>query len=270
MLHRPHEQRGKNFPDLSEDEMKGGALNFILNRLNNSGYAFSFNLYNAANFGTPQNRERVIIVCSRDGSKPPFLTPTNSENGDFDLPKWNTVKSAIKDLSEHDHLNFPEKRLKYYRLLEEGQNWRNLPIDIQKEAMGKSFYSGGGKTGFLRRLAWEKPSPTLVTHPAMPATDLAHPVENRPLSIQEYKRIQEFPDNWELAGPLIQQYKQVGNAVPIGLGYAVGLLITNLLSNKNIKDVNEFKYSRYKNTSDTDWLSDFENRKKELQLSLIA
>ncbi len=40
------------------------------------------------------------------------------------------------------------------------------------------------------------PAPTLVTHPAMPATDLAHPVENRPLSIEEYKRIQEFPDDW--------------------------------------------------------------------------
>ena len=49
----------------------------------------------------------------------------------------------------------------------------------------------------------------------MPATDLGHPVEDRPLSVQEYKRIQEFPDNWKLSGNLRNQYKQIGNAVPV-------------------------------------------------------
>nr|WP_255471657.1 DNA cytosine methyltransferase [Endozoicomonas sp. OPT23] len=257
MDHRPHDKRGLSFPDLSQDELKGGALNFILNRLENSGYGYSFNLYNSANFGTPQIRERVIIVCSRNGVKPPFLTPTHSENGEYGLAKWNILKDSIKDLKNHDHLTFPEKRLKYYRMLSEGENWKNLPTEIQKEAMGKSFYSGGGKTGFLRRLAWKKPSPTLVTHPAMPATDLAHPEEDRPLSIQEYKRIQEFPDNWKLQGPIIQQYKQVGNAVPLSLGYAVGTLIKNLLTNKEVIRMDNFKYSRYKNTSDDDWKREF-------------
>lgn len=259
MNHRPHDKRGEGYPDLSEDELKGGALNFIINQLKNSGYGFSFNLYNSANFGTPQIRERVIIVCSRDGKKPPYLVPTHSENGEYGLPKWKTLKSCLSNIQKHDHLNFPEKRLRYYRMLKPGQNWRNLPVELQKEAMGKSYYSGGGKTGFLRRLAWNKPSPTLVTHPAMPATDLAHPVEDRPLSIQEYKRIQEFPDNWELAGPLIQQYKQVGNAVPISLGYAVGSLVRNLLSGIDTIQFEGFKYSRYKRTSDIEWIADFEN-----------
>ena len=134
---------------------------------------------------------------------------------------------------------------------------RALRQDLQKEAMGKSYYSGGGKTGFLRRLGWDKPSPTLVTHPAMPATDLAHPVEDRPLSVEEYKRIQEFPDSWDLAGPIIQQYKQVGNAVPLSLGYAVGKLIFNLLHEIEVLPVNNFKYSRYKNTSDSEWKTQF-------------
>ncbi len=257
MEHRPHNQRNKGYPNLSEDELKGGALNFIINRLENSGYSYSFNLYNAANFGTPQIRERVIIVCSRDGKRPPYLTPTHSENGEYGLPKWNTLRKCISKLKRHNHINFPEKRLKYYRMLAPGQNWKNLPIKMQKEAMGKSYYSGGGKTGFLRRLAWDKPSPTLVTHPAMPATDLAHPTENRPLSIQEYKKIQEFPSSWELAGPLIQQYKQVGNAVPVSLGYAVGKLIYNLLNNIPIEQYPEFQYSRYKNTNENDWKLEF-------------
>ncbi len=257
MDHRPHDKRGDGFPDLNEDELKGGALNFIINRLEQSGYGYSFNLYNSANFGTPQIRERVIIICSRDGKKPPFLIPTHSEKGDFGLPKWRPLKSCISNIKRHDNLNFPEKRLKYYRLLKAGQNWKNLPLELQKEAMGKSFYSGGGKTGFLRRLAWDKPSPTLVTHPAMPATDLAHPVEDRPISVQEYKRIQEFPDSWELAGPIIQQYKQIGNAVPIGLGFAVGDLIMKLIQGVDVIPINGFKYSRYKNTSDTEWIAEF-------------
>jgi DNA (cytosine-5)-methyltransferase 1 len=256
--HRPHDQRGAMFPDLSTDELKGGALRFILKRLETAGYAFSFNLYNSANFGTPQVRERVIIVCSRDGNEPPYLTPTHSENGELRLPKWRDLRSCISNIKKHHHLNFPEKRLHFYRMLKPGQNWRNLPTELQKEAMGKSFYSGGGKTGFLRRLAWNKPSPTLVTHPAMPATDLAHPVENRPLSIEEYKRIQEFPDSWELAGPLIQQYRQVGNAVPVSLGFAVGKLIKHLLASEKITKITEFPYSRYKNTSHTQWIEMFE------------
>ncbi|VAW76748.1 DNA-cytosine methyltransferase [hydrothermal vent metagenome] len=259
MDHRPHDQRGPEFPDLSEDELKGGALNFVLTTLKRSGYSYSFNLYNAANFGTPQVRERVVIVCSRDGKQPPFLTPTHAENAEHNLLKWKTFRQATSDLAQQHplHLNFPEKRLKYYRLLKPGQNWKNLPKNLQKEAMGKSYYAGGGKTGFLRRLAWDKPAPTLVTHPAMPATDLAHPEENRPLSIQEYKKLQEFPDNWELAGPLVQQYKQVGNAVPASLGFAIGALIRNLITGTSIKSYPGFKYSRYKNTNNTEWEHEF-------------
>jgi DNA (cytosine-5)-methyltransferase 1 len=241
----------------NENELKGGALNFILSKFKKFGYGYSFNLYNAANFGTPQTRERIIIICSRNGITPPFLTPTHSKNGEYGLAKWKTLESCLKNIDEHNYINFPEKRLKYYRMLESGQNWRNLPEELQKEAMGKSYYLGSGKTGFLRRLAWNKPSPTLVTHPAMPATDLAHPEEDRPLSIQEYKRIQEFPDSWELAGPLIQQYKQVGNAVPVSLGLAVGELVINLINDVEIIQFNDFKFSRYQNTNHIDWEKQF-------------
>lgn len=265
LKHRPHDQRGSSFPDLSEDELKGGALNFVLSKFKLSGYSYSFNLYNSANFGTPQIRERVIIICCKNDGDIPFLQPTHAEHGEYNLPKWKTVEEAIQGIKSHSHLNFPEKRLKYYRLLRSGQNWRDLPVELQKEAMGKSYYSGGGKTGFFRRLAWDKPSPTLVTHPAMPATDLAHPEENRPLSIQEYKRIQEFPDDWTLAGSLVQQYKQIGNAVPISMGYAVGKLINSLIQKETIENYPNFKYSRYKNTSNCAWEREF-NRRKSLKI----
>ena len=268
MQHRPHDQRGSGFSSLELDELKGGALHYILGRLKQSGYSYSFNLYNAANFGSPQIRERVVIVCVKDMHRIPYLTPTHSENGEYSLPKWRTFREAVQGIKQHNHINFPDSRLKYYRMLKPGQYWKNLPQDIQKEALGKSYYSGGGKTGFLRRLAWDKPSPTLVTHPAMPATDLAHPEENRPLSIEEYKRIQEFPDEWILAGPIVQQYKQVGNAVPKSLGIAIGRLAYALIEGRKIKEYIGFRYSRYQRTSNTEWENDFSEAAESAKCSM--
>lgn len=273
--HRPHDMRGKNFPSLSQDEQRGGALLFITQRLREAGYSISFNLYNAANFGSPQRRERVVIACSRDGEKLPYLTPTHSEKSLYDLPRWRTLREALEDLpkNEHHFVKFPEKRLKYYRLLKPGQYWRDLPEELHQEALGASYHSGGGKTGFYRRLAWDKPAPTLVTHPAMPATDLAHPEEDRPLSIEEYKRIQEFPDDWAIAGSLLDQYRQVGNAVPCSLGRAIArMLLTHLKEQVPIIYPN-FPYSRYHKTDDVSWTIDTlgyleESPEKQLSLNL--
>lgn len=260
LKHRPHNMRGEKNKRLTADELPGGALNEITSRLQKAGYAVTFNLYNAANFGTPQKRERVVIICSRDGKKVPYLEPTHSEDGNLGLKKWVTFRQAVKGLNKEDQefIKFPEKRLKYYRLLKAGENWKSLPIELQKEAMGKSFYSGGGKTGFLRRLAWNKPSPTLVTHPAMPATDLSHPDENRPLSVEEYKRLQEFPNNWHIEGSILDKYKQIGNAVPVGLGYAIGKHLLKLMNDEEIRNFEGFKYSRYNRTCDTKWRNEFE------------
>jgi DNA (cytosine-5)-methyltransferase 1 len=264
---RPYEERGDAFPALSVDEWPGGALAYVLEWLNRIGYGVRFNLYNSANYGVPQVRERVILVASRDGSKVPFLSPTHSSDESYGLKKWLTFAEAVEGLDAKQAIatKFPEQRLKYYRLLGPGQYWKHLPQELQIEALGKSYYLGGGKTGFLRRLAWDKPSPTLVTHPAMPATDLAHPVEDRPLSIQEYKRVQMFPDDWALSGNLIQQYKQIGNAVPVGLGLAVGRAIVNHMNGEQSKqDFIGFPYSRYKNTDDITWVKE-NNKSKEKQ-----
>jgi len=260
-------------------ELKGATMFYVYNRLRAAGYRLSFNLYNSANYGTPQIRERVIIICSRVNERVPYLKPTHSQNGDFGLPRWKTLKQAISNLngSNTDFIKFPEKRLKYYRMLKAGQNWRDLSEEMQKEALGKSYHLGGGKTGFFRRLDWDKPSPTLVTHPAMPATDLSHPEEDRPLSVQEYKRIQEFPDKWEIKGNLVNRYKQIGNAVPVSVGEAIGRLILELKKDQVSENLPNFKYSRYLKTSHQEFIRDFINRghklieeKKVRQLSLFS
>ncbi|MEB3294782.1 MAG: DNA cytosine methyltransferase [Synechococcales bacterium] len=257
LKHRPHEMRGKNFAPLSQDEQPGGALLSIAHKLKEAGYSISFNLYNAANFGSPQQRERVVIACSRDGKKLPYLTPTHSEKRLYGLPPWRTLREVLAGLSEKNQhfVKFPEKRLKYYRLLKPGQYWRDLPEELHPAAMGTAYHSGGGKTGFYRRLAWDKPSPTLVTHPAMPATDLAHPDQDRPLSIEEYKRIQEFPDDWIIAGTLLDQYRQVGNAVPCSLGRAIARMILTHLQGEDPILYPNFPYSRYRETDDLSWMN---------------
>jgi len=181
--------------------------------------------------------------------------PTHSQDGAFGLPKWSTLREALAGLNPKsgDHEVFPEDRLRFYRLLSPGQYWKHLPKEMHREALGGSLDSGGGKTGFYRRLAWDKPSCTLVTSPTMPATDICHPDEDRPISVQEYKRIQQFPDDWIVCGSLTDQYKQIGNAVPVGLGEAVGkLILAHMAGNAKHPPVG-FPFSRYKGTDEVSW-----------------
>jgi DNA (cytosine-5)-methyltransferase 1 len=227
----------------------------VLGMLRRGGYGVSFNLYNSANFGVPQSRERVIMVCSRDGEKLPHLVPTHSQDGSFGLPKWRSLRDALKgiDPKTGNHDEFPEERLRFYRMLGPGQYWKHLPKELHREALGRSLDSGGGKTGFLRRLDWDKPSCTLVTSPTMPATDICHPVEDRPLSVQEYARIQQFPDNWVVCGSMADRYKQIGNAVPVGLGEAVGRAILAHIEGRDEHPPSGFPFSRYKCTDEVSW-----------------
>jgi DNA (cytosine-5)-methyltransferase 1 len=254
MAHTPHSARGPDWVP-NPEERAGGVLMHVLGMLRAGGYGVSFNLYNAANFGVPQSRERVILLCSRDGKKLPHLMPTHSQDGSFGLPKWRTLRDALEDIDPKagDHEQFPEDRLRFYRLLGPGQYWKHLPEDLHREALGGSLDAGGGKTGFLRRLDWNKPSCTLVTSPTMPATDICHPVENRPLSVQEYARIQQFPDDWIFCGSLADRYKQIGNAVPVGLGEAVGRAILAHIAGKDEQPPVGFPFSRYKGTDEISW-----------------
>lgn len=243
------------YGDIAEP-IKGGALCVIMDRLEEAGYTMSFELYNAANFGAPQIRERVVMIGKRGTEKVSYLEPTHDEKSSFGLQPWRTLKDAFKSLPEnvtHHAIEFPEKRLKYYRMLKEGQYWKDLPPEMQKEAMGNVYLLGGGRTGFYRRLGYNRPSPTLVTNPAMPATDLCHPTEERPISVEEYSCIQEFPASWKICGPILEQYKQIGNAVPIKLGEAIARRILADMHGEKYTPPKGYAYSRYKNTSEVEW-----------------
>lgn len=256
LIHRPHTERGPDYPPLTAEEKPGGALLKILSVLREYGYETTFNLYSTANFGVPQTRERVIFFASRDGKKIPYMRPTHDQTGNQGLEKWMPLRTALSNLSvdQSEGAKFPESRLKYYRMLEAGENWKNLPVSAQKKAMGKSFFSGGGKTGFYRRLSLDKPSPTLVTAPTMPATDLCHPTELRPLSVAEYAAIQTYPENFVLSGRTADKYRQLGNAVPVAFAKAVAQHLLDFDGGKIKTMSDQIRFSRYLDTDHVSWL----------------
>ncbi|MFM6040526.1 MAG: DNA cytosine methyltransferase [Sphaerospermopsis kisseleviana] len=236
LRHRPINQRGKDYPPLETDEMPGAALKVVLSEMQAIGYNIVYNLLEAADYGVPQNRERVIFIGSRDGETATFPIPKYCKNGQT-LPKWRTLKDALTGLvdAEPEFMSYSENRLKYLKLLKAGQNWRHLPEELKKEAMGGAYNSGGGKVGFYRRLSWDKPSPTITTSPHQKATDMCHPVELRCLTVRESARIQTFPDDWIFYGSVSSKYKQIGNAVPVLLAKEIGSYLFKLIHGNKSK-----------------------------------
>ena len=139
-----------------------------------------------------------------------------------------TLETVTKTVSKGQ--KYPEKKQRVMELVPMGGYWKDLPVATQKEYMGKSFYSGGGKTGMARRLSLDEPALTLTCSPSQKETERCHPTETRPLTIREYARIQTFPDTWEFAGAMSAQYNQIGNAVPVNLAYALGRSLIRLLN----------------------------------------
>lgn len=228
--HRPINQRGREYLPLEAEEMPGAALKIVLIEMKALGYSVVYNLLEAADYGVPQNRERVIFIGSRDGEPVTFPLATHSKDG-IKLHKWRTLREGLMGLvdPQPEFTPYSENRLKYLRLLKAGQNWRYLPEELKQEAMGGAYKSGGGKVGFYRRLSWEKPSPTVTTSPHQKATDMCHPVELRPLSVRESARLQTFPDDWCFYGSVTSKYRQIGNAVPVLLAKALGDHIYSLI-----------------------------------------
>jgi DNA (cytosine-5)-methyltransferase 1 len=140
------------------------------------------------------------------------------------------VCSSDLNVPNSDGSKYPDHKRLVLDLVPQKGYWRNLPLEIQKEYMGKSFYLGGGKTGIARRIGWDEPSLTLTCSPAQKQTERCHPEETRPFTVREYARIQTFPDDWKFMGSVSQRYKQIGNAVPCNLGQEIGYSIIKFLN----------------------------------------
>lgn len=212
---------------------KGRTLKTIIQILTDLGYHVEYRLMNAVNYGVPQKRERVVIVGTQKGYR-------------FNYPKQQkkilTLQEALKDVPKSEGMQYSARRKQVLELVPPGGCWRDLPLEIQKDFMGKSFYSGGGRTGMARRLSWDEPCLTLTTSPSQKQTERCHPDEVRPFTVREYARIQTFPDWWEFKGSMSDKYKQIGNAVPVKLAFQLGQAIVSCLSSHNSTNLIESDY----------------------------
>jgi len=219
--------------DESGNNTSTRVLDIILEEFGRLKYSTVYGVLDAVNYGVPQFRERFVLIGSRD-NEPVFLpAPTHFQVHQNPSYRWRTLGDTIRDLENcaGECAEFSESRLKYLRMVPEGGNWKSLPEATIKEAMGGAYSSGGGKVGFYRRLSYSQPSPTIVTSPVQKATMMCHPTKDRPLSVAEYARIQQFPDDWVFCGTISDKYKQIGNAVPVGLARAIGQVLVSVDQN---------------------------------------
>lgn len=209
----------------------GKTLQGMISILDEIGYkVVPIQVLKAINYKVPQKRERLILVGVRKDIDLDYEYPKPFQ-------KIYNLSDALKkgslygsDVPDSKGAKYPKSKERVMDLVPPKGYWRDLPLDIQKEFMGGSFYLGGGKTGIARRIGWDEPCLTLTCSPAQKQTERCHPDETRPFTVREYARIQTFPDDWEFAGSIAQQYKQIGNAVPVNLGKEVGYSIVKFLN----------------------------------------
>lgn len=185
-------------------------------------YSVAYKVVKSQYHDVAQKRERLLIIGVRSDVGDTIYFP---KERDYVVSMW----EAIGDKPKSEGQEYPDSKKKVMKLVPEGGYWRDLPDEIQREYMGRSYFLGGGKTGMARRLSWDEPSLTLTTSPAQKQTERCHPDETRPLNVREYARIQSFPDDWKFSGPVAAQYKQIGNAVPVNLGYYVGKCVQAMI-----------------------------------------
>lgn len=244
LKHRPIAERpAKGGAPLSEEEEPGSVVRLFAKDLSNinGGYHLDIFEVNAVNYGAPQLRERALFIGNRFGRLVEFPAPTHGANQTsksqedlfvpINLLPWRTLGEALEGLDDPSPqiMDFSPRKKGFLAMVPEGSNWRSLPEEVQRESMGRAWHAKGGRSGWWRRLTFDLPCPTLVTMPNHASTSLCHPRETRALSIREYARIQEFPDNWQFSGTLSKQYVQVGNAVPTRLGRVAGEVLSNEL-----------------------------------------
>jgi len=221
---------GENVRGLLSHE-GGKTLEGMISILDEIGYnVVPVQVLKAINFNVPQKRERLILVGVRKDIEIEYKYPTPYK-------KVYNLSDALKKgdlfsckVPKSEGAKYPDSKKEVLDLVPPKGYWRDLPLDIQKEFMGGSFFLGGGKTGMARRIGWDEPCLTLTCSPAQKQTERCHPDETRPFTVREYARIQTFPDEWKFDGSTVQQYKQIGNAVPVNLGKEIGYSLVQFLN----------------------------------------
>lgn len=201
---------------------EGKTYKTMLAVFENMGYNIQNKVLNAWDYDVPQKRERLITIGIRKDLNVTFNFPEPSDYKPV-------TRDALKNVPKSAGSEYSEKKKELFNLVAPGCWWKHIDQTIAKEYMKGSWSNKGGSTGVLRRIAMDEPSLTILTTPSQKQTERCHPVETRPFTIRENARFQTFPDNWEFIGSISSQYRQIGNAVPVNLAYALGKEIIKTL-----------------------------------------
>ena len=168
---------------------KGEALRVIISDFQSLGYNVQYQLFNTANFGVPQTRQRVIIVGTKIDIEPIYQYPVATHEKE----KWVTITQALSNIPEPDQ-----------------------DTDILNHIYSKYKVTNRNFTGH-RKTDPEKPSPTILArgNGKGGVCAIQHPKNHRRMSVRESATIQTFPKNYEFFGSMGAMYRQVGNAVPV-------------------------------------------------------
>lgn len=204
---------------------QGGAIkDMIINELDEIGYKTDWKVLNSADYGAPQIRQRVFFIGNRMDIDNYFPKPTHNSNN------YMPVKKFLVDtpLPNHSPRQLTGKVLERVKYVKQGENWKALPASLRT----KSCHSGA-----YGRLHPDLPARTITTRFDTPSVGfVTHPYEDRTLTVREGARIQGFPDDFIFRGPVMEQYKQVGNAVPIFLSRAVAQSVETMLTRSTNKE----------------------------------
>jgi DNA (cytosine-5)-methyltransferase 1 len=207
---------------LSHNE--GNTFKGILELFKNNGkYNIYHKVINAKDYNVPQKRERVIIIGVLSTITKTFEYPPISD-------RVVLLRDVLTNVPPSVGAVYPPHKAEVMKLVPPGGCWINLPKEIQESYLGeKGMAAEGGKRGIARRLSMDEQSLTLTTSPCQKQTERCHPIETRPLTVREYARIQTFPDSYIFCGGMSNQYKQIGNAVPVNMAFAVATQIKEFL-----------------------------------------
>lgn len=205
------------------------AVEALKSRFADLGYAFALEIVNAADFGVPQVRRRVIGIGARDLPFAPFPAPTHSREPRRGERKkrWVTVDQALSKLPK-SYLNRPDNMamkhaaymVRRMSMIGIGENFHALPAAELPKCWRNGRHQGVDTFG---RLDPEKPSVTIRTSGFNPTKGrYIHPYENRGLSTLEMACLQSFPFSWHFFGRIGSVGRQIGNAVPPLLASHIG------------------------------------------------
>ncbi|MDK2464717.1 MAG: DNA cytosine methyltransferase [Candidatus Korarchaeota archaeon] len=217
----------------------------LMDGLGRAGYRYSWDVLNAADYGVPQIRRRIVLVAVRAdlGVEPSLPKPTHArpdEAGRLGLRPWRTVREAIADLPplgpgerhptipNHEAPGHSPRVLELIRRVPKDGGSRK---DVPRRYWLRCHRNHDGHHDVYGRMRWDSPAPTITSGCYTPSKGrFIHPEQDRGITMREAARLQGFPDDFVFEGPRQAVARQIGNALPPPLARSIAEAVAEVLS----------------------------------------